>query len=91
MSSKFKGIFDRSEPPEPVVAPEPMPSPAPIVPPKRGRPPGKRSNPTFVQVTAYVPDDLHHNIKMALLSDRKKQEFSELVGDLLRDWFNARS
>jgi hypothetical protein len=85
---------DPPAPPAPVV-PAPMPSPAPPVapPPERrpGRPRGKRSDPGFVQVTAYIPDDLHHNIKLALLQERKGREFSELVGELLTAWLESRS
>ena len=93
MKSKFSGIFNRDAPAEPSavveqpLAPEPLATPPA---PRRGRPPGKRSDPGFAQVTAYVPEELHHNVKLALLQDRKGQEFSELVGDLLRDWLNAR-
>jgi hypothetical protein len=72
----------------------PLLSPAPPVPasPERkpGRPPGKRSNPGYVQVTAYIQSDLHHNIKLALLQDRKGQEFSELVEELLETWLRSR-
>lgn len=86
------------EPPTPLtpvdVAPPPRPSPAPPIesPPTRkpGRPPGKRSDPGFVQVTAYIPDDLHHNVKLALLQERKGREFSELVGELLTSWLQSR-
>jgi hypothetical protein len=56
---------------------------------KAGRPPGKRSDPGYVQVTAYIPSDLHHNIKLALLQERKGREFSELVGELLADWLKS--
>jgi hypothetical protein len=42
-------------------------------------------------VTAYVPADLHHEIKVALLLERQGREFSELVADLLSDWLKARN
>lgn len=99
MTSKFKGILDRAkgrdpEPqPEPAPATPPPPSPAPVEalpPPKRGRPAGKRSDPGYVQVTAYIPSDLHHNIKLALLQERKGREFSELVAELLAGWLDSR-
>jgi hypothetical protein len=84
--------------PEPApapVAPTPPPSPAPPVAPlstrKPGRPPGKRSDPGYVQVTAYISGDLHHNVKLALLQERKGREFSELVEELLTGWFKSRS
>lgn len=75
----------------PIAAPPPSPAP-PEAPAERrpGRPRGKRSDPGYVQVTAYIPDDLHHNIKLALLQERKGREFSELVGELLADWLKSR-
>lgn len=82
-------------PPQPltVAAPTPPPSPAPPsgpLPERRpGRPRGKRSDPGFVQVTAYIPDDLHHNVKLALLQERKGREFSELVAELLAAWLKS--
>lgn len=82
-------------PPAPVAAaPKPPPSPAPpeAAPIERrpGRPRGKRSDPGYVQVTAYIPDELHHNVKLALLQERKGREFSELVGELLTEWLKSR-
>jgi hypothetical protein len=86
-----------TSPPPPVAAAPtgpPPPSPAPPVPTapgrKPGRPRGKRSHPGYVQVTAYIPSDLHHNIKLALLQDRKGQEFSVLVEGLLETWLRSR-
>ena len=100
--SKFKGIFDRAkgrahEPehePGPPAVEEAPPSPAPVeapAPKKRGRPAGKRSDPGYVQVTAYVPAELHHNIKVALLQERQGREFSELVAELLTSWLESRT
>jgi len=94
MSSKFKGILDvakgRELEPEPVVAQVHPPSPAPPEPPRRGRPPGKRSNPTYSQVTAYIPEDLHRRVKIALLIEAEGREFSQLVEALLLDWLRSR-
>jgi hypothetical protein len=97
--SRFKGILDvaKGREPEPgPVAPTTTNTP-PALPAtgtstrKPGRPPGKRSDPGFVQVTAYIPADLHHNIKLALLQERRGREFSELVGELLTGWLGSRS
>lgn len=69
------------------------PSPAPAQPsaPRRpGRPPGKRSDPTFEQVTAYIPRDLYRDVRIALLQDDRRPEFSELVADLLSGWLASR-
>lgn len=69
------------------------PSPAPAETPSPrgpGRPRGKRSDPTFDQVTAYVPHDLYHRVRLALLEDDRGQEFSELVTELLAGWLADR-
>ena len=55
------------------------------VPPRRGRPPGKRSHPDFEQITAYIRKVTHHEVKIALLKNGRK-EFSELVEELLGQW-----
>jgi hypothetical protein len=62
--------------------------------PGRGRPPrsqvaGKRGDPDYRQVSAYVRKDTHRKVKMGLLEEDR--EFSELVEDLLRDWLAKRT
>jgi hypothetical protein len=98
MTSKFKGILDvakgakdREPQPEPAPADPPPPSPAPVEAPKRGRPPGKRSDPSYSQVTAYIPEELHRRVKIVLLQEAKGQEFSELVEELLLAWIESRA
>lgn len=94
MTSKFKGILQQARDREPaaeteVVAP---PSPAPAPPPvqkKRGRPSGKRSDTEYVQITAYVREATHRDVKIALLKSRSKQDFSELVDSLLTEWLKT--
>jgi hypothetical protein len=54
--------------------------------PRRGRPNGKRSNENFRQVTAYVGTETYKRTKMKLLANDSKQEFSELVDELLNKW-----
>jgi hypothetical protein len=94
MSSKFKGILDVAKGREPEIEPAAAqvspPSPAPIEAPRRGRPPGKRSDPTYSQVTAYIPEDLHRRVKIALLQEAKGREFSQLIDALLVDWLESR-
>lgn len=55
-----------------------------------GRPAGKRTNPNYAQVTAYIPKSLHEDVKIALIKERKK-EFSTLVEELLEEWMQSRS
>lgn len=53
---------------------------------RRGRPAGKRSDPDFDQVTAYIRRQTYRDVRIALLSDGRGQEFSELVEELLAGW-----
>jgi hypothetical protein len=55
---------------------------------RRGRPGGKRSDPTFTQVTAYIGKVTHKKVKMALLEEGEGREFSELVDELLLTWLD---
>lgn len=50
---------------------------------------GKRTNPDFVQVTAYIHKDTHKAAKKALLDETDPREFSELVQALLDAWLRA--
>lgn len=53
----------------------------------RGRPKanGKRLNPDYTQVTAYIPSDLHTETKINLIRTGKR-EFSILIEELLTSW-----
>ena len=101
--SKFKGILkaaqdrEKEKPSkEPVEKPkekaevksdspiEPTSSP----PQKRGRPKGKRSNPDYEQVTAYIKKKTYKKTKIALLEQEEVGDFSELVETLLHKWLN---
>ena len=57
-------------------------------PPKKvGRPKtGKSSNSNYVQVSAYVKKETHNNVKIALITDDKNRDFSQLVEELLSEW-----
>lgn len=54
-----------------------------------GRPPGKHSNPAFVQMTLYIDRQVRNLVKsqLALQDDG---EFSGLVEVLLRRWLTKR-
>ena len=45
---------------------------------------GKRNDPSYTKVTAYIPKELHKKTKMALLEEEK--EFSLLIEELLETW-----
>ena len=47
---------------------------------------GKRSDPTYEQVTAYIRKSTHDAVKIALLKEGKRRQFSELVEELLSRW-----
>ena len=55
-----------------------------------GRPPGKRSDPEFEQVTAYIRKETHQAVKIELLKSGR-QKFSELVEALLQQWLKHQS
>ncbi len=56
-------------------------------PPKRGRPPGgKRNNPDYEQVAAYIPKELYRQVQIRLLQMEPKGQFSDLVEFLLNKW-----
>ena len=62
---------------------------------RTGRPAGKgkSSDPSFRQVTAYIPQQLHDHATIALRLanqvrvDADKEDFSDLLTRLLADWF----
>lgn len=57
-------------------------------PPRRGRPTGKRSDPDYTQVTAYIRKAIYKDVQKALVDD--EGEFSELVDGLLEKWLKSR-
>ena len=57
---------------------------------KPGRPTGKRTNPNYGQVTAYIPKSLHEDVKIALIKEGGK-EFSTLVEELLLEWMRDKN
>jgi hypothetical protein len=57
-----------------------------------GRPAGKRTDPEFQQITAYVRKETWKRVKIALLQGGDDpQETSELIEELLADWLAART
>lgn len=68
--------------PEPAPTPAPTPTPAPE--PRRTRAKGKRSDPSYIQVGAYIPKALNKDVKRKLVDT--EQDFSELVTQLLAQW-----
>ncbi len=75
--SKFNSILQAAKGKEPASPPVKKP---------KGRPKGKRSNPDYEQVTAYVKKETYRKTKIALLEQDKFSDFSELVEELLSEW-----
>ncbi len=74
-SGRLQGQSDQQAPP---VAQQPA---------KRGRPPGgKRNNPDYEQVAAYIPKELYRQVQIRLLQMEPKGQFSDLVEFLLNKW-----
>lgn len=84
--SKFDGILSvksgtvRQEPEKELKTPQEPRSES-----KKGksRPAGKRSDPDYTQITAYIRKDTHENVMRKIY---KRQEFSELIEELLAQW-----
>lgn len=77
--------------------PEPQPTQEPLLEQenpakKRGRPSGRRSDPDYTQISAYIPLELLHEVQELLLQERKRKrlrsgiDVSGLVEKLLTDW-----
>lgn len=63
----------------------PAPSTAQVEPKRRvGRPPGKRSNPEYQQVTVLLHGQTYLEARKRLLDERK--EVSTLINELLAEW-----
>ena len=81
--SKFQGVIDAAKSREDTAAAKPASLAVSTKRLGKGRPPGKRSDPDFEQVTAYIRKHTHQGVKIALLKEGRGQEFSELVEGLL--------
>jgi len=57
--------------------------------PKRGRATGKRSNPNYTQVGAYIPKELNRDVKRLLVDE--EQDLSDLIIELLQTWVSSKS
>jgi hypothetical protein len=90
MSSRFKALFEEAKQETPTnekskkkTVQKPSLKAASEV--KPSRPKGKRSNPNYMGAFAYIPINLHEEVKIALLRG-KELDFSELVEKLLTNW-----
>lgn len=90
MSTKFAGIFETRKTKEAKPNKKNATVKEKSVVPKVGRPTGKRSDPNFEQVTAYLRKDTYKEVKIALIRNGEKQEFSELIEELLSQWLKTK-
>lgn len=100
--SKFRGVLDaargreQEEGDAPTAAArkgtrkKPTSSPPSAIKRGRGRPTGKRSDPDFEQVTSYIRRQTYANVKIELIREGQRREFSELVEELLSKWLKSR-
>jgi hypothetical protein len=85
--SKFKGLFDaaRARTEEPGVDADPVAEPlAPVR--TVGRPRGKRSNPDYEQISAYLRKETYRAAKIKLLETSDERDISEVLEELLAAW-----
>ena len=89
MQQRSKDVSAVPEP-EAVQAPESMEEAIapPAATPKRKKR-GKRGDPNFTQVTAYIRKETHRQVKLALLQEGSDREFSELVENLLAEYLRT--
>jgi hypothetical protein len=57
-----------------------------VQPANTGRGVGRRSDPNYMQASAYVPRQLRRQVERALLNDPGERDYSELIEELLKKW-----
>ncbi|AWT37837.1 hypothetical protein DM785_19170 (plasmid) [Deinococcus actinosclerus] len=89
--SKFSGVRAMRERRERDAEAEPRSKASPVEPPpaqeprrRVGRPPGKRSNPEYQQVTVLLHGKTYVEVRKRLLDERK--EVSTLLNELMEEW-----
>lgn len=89
--SKFANLRAMREQRQTELPQEEAPSPLPAEPTastrKVGRPPGKRSDPNYQQVTVLLRSQTYRAARKRLLDEDK--EVSELLNELLDAWLNS--
>ena len=79
--SRFAGIADMRRKPDEIQPESTGDAESPA---KMGRPPGKKSNPSYSQVTVYLQKNVHRNARKLLFDDGRN--FSDLVDELVARW-----
>ncbi len=47
---------------------------------------GKRSDPDYVQISAYIRKETHREAKRKLLEEDSERDLSDVIEELLRNW-----
>lgn len=56
-----------------------------------GRPKtGKSSNEDYVHTSICIPKNLHRDVAIALIDDKKKRDRNDLIAELLSSWLKYR-
>ncbi len=95
-NNRFKDVINAArnqQTPQPQSPAQPSVPPSPASPPqaKRGRPAGgKRTNPEYEQVAAYIPKALYKQVRIRLMQMEPEGQFSDLIEVLLTRWMQER-
>lgn len=81
--SKFDGLLSVKTKHDPNKAVKAAPEPGSTQNNGKSKSPGKRSDPSYTQITAYIKKDTHESVMRKIY---KRKEFSELIEELLTDW-----
>ena len=82
-SSMFDKLAQKREKVKSAPAPAPEPEPRQ----NQRKATGKRSDPNYIQVGAYIPIELNKHVKRRLVDTN--QDFSDLVAELLDQWVQS--
>ena len=80
--SRFAGVANRHER---LAAADPGANEAAVK--SSGRPPGKKTDPNYTQVTVYLEKKVHHSARKALFDSHR--QFSDLVNELVTTWLDT--
>jgi hypothetical protein len=83
--TRFSGVLKNTQ----ALAPMPDTTAAEATARKVGRPPGKKSNPEYQQVTIYIEKQVHRTARKLLLDDER--QFSDLVNELVSEWVKGKA
>lgn len=90
LPSKDTSLEWAQQPSNPTASKEPSIETQLVNPPLKGRPRGKRSDPDFTQITAYISKKTHQEVKLALLQEGNNREISQLIEQCLSGWLEER-